>query len=248
MPSRPAYVPANTPPLIAQAPTATTRRGLRHRLVRAPGRVLQVPGHDPRDQQQVRMAGRGDEVDPQALDVVVRVEQRGDLPVAAVARPGVQVPDVERATQGPADRSRQARAAPSSSAEIGRGGMLLSRLGRSESRSMHQVGRDRRRRARSRPEPDGVAGQARAQAPQKTQRPRSSARSPSASGIAPVGHSADAGALAVAAARRRARAARARPAAGRAALRIAARDRPLSKRAEQSFADVERHRQRSVQA
>ena len=43
---------------------------LRHRLVRAQRGLLQVAGHDARDQQQVGVARRGDEVDAQALEVV----------------------------------------------------------------------------------------------------------------------------------------------------------------------------------
>lgn len=69
--------------------------GLGHGFVRPPGRFLQVPRHDPRDEQQVGMAGRGDKVDPESLDVVVGVQQGGDLPIAAIAGAGVEMTDVK---------------------------------------------------------------------------------------------------------------------------------------------------------
>ena len=79
----------------------------RHGLVCPHGGQFEVAGHDPGDQEQVGVAGRSNEVDPQALDVVVWIDQRGDLPLAAVARTDVEVTHVERATEGLKNRSAE---------------------------------------------------------------------------------------------------------------------------------------------
>src|SRR5512140_3902609 len=56
-------------------------------LPRAPDRELEVPRHGSRDEDAVRVARRGDDVAPEAAHVVHGVEERGQLPVAGVARP-----------------------------------------------------------------------------------------------------------------------------------------------------------------
>ena len=75
--------------------------GLRDRVVRLDQRLPHVLRHGARDQEPVRVPGRGDEVDPEPLQVEDRVAQRLRLEVAPVAPPGGHLPQVERpAEQG----------------------------------------------------------------------------------------------------------------------------------------------------
>src|ERR1019366_10031426 len=62
------------------------------RLDRAAHRGFQVARHRPGDNDAVRVARRGNEVDAEAANVVHRIQQRGELPVARVARTRVEVP------------------------------------------------------------------------------------------------------------------------------------------------------------
>ena len=75
------------------------------RLVRLPERHLHVARDRAGDQQQVRVPGRGDEVDAEALDVVDGTREAADLELAAVAGSGIDLPDRERpAEQAPRPR------------------------------------------------------------------------------------------------------------------------------------------------
>jgi len=51
------------------------------------------------DQQHIRVTRRGDEVDAKPFDVIHRAVQPHDLDFAAVARPGINLADVERPAQ-----------------------------------------------------------------------------------------------------------------------------------------------------
>ena len=73
------------------------------RVVGAPERDRHVLRHRAGDQQHVGVARAGDEPDAQALDVVVRVAERVDLQLAAVARARVDLPDGQRAPQDAQD-------------------------------------------------------------------------------------------------------------------------------------------------
>ena len=158
----------------------------------------------PGDQQQVGVPRRGDEVDAQPLDVVERVEQRRDLPVAAVARAGIEVADVERAAQAPVDRARSARrAGVRTSARRWHGGRRVL-IGRPPDRVVDDAAvrsRDRPR-ARTGRQADGVLGaRARAGGAEDAAARRPGASSPASSVMAPVGQAVDAAARRVAARR-----------------------------------------------
>ena len=62
-------------------------------------RLLHVARHRPGDQQHVGVARARDEADAQALEVVVRIVERVDLELAAVARAGVDLADRQRAAE-----------------------------------------------------------------------------------------------------------------------------------------------------
>ena len=94
--------PFQIPPLHASVPAATTTRGLWHRLVGPQQRRLHRSGDRPCDQEDVGMAGRSREEQPQPLHVVVRVQQRGDLLLDRSIGAGVDMADVKRATKDPA--------------------------------------------------------------------------------------------------------------------------------------------------
>ena len=230
---------------------------LRHRLVGAPGGLLEVARHDPGHEEQVGVARRGDEVDPEPLDVVVRVEQRGDLPVAAVARAGVEVADVERASQRPTDRAAEFGGVGGLGARgvrAGRAGSQAAsslRLSAARASSRRPGSRGHGRRARSRL-PSRIASRRagpRAGAAEDAARRRRAPRCPASTPDRPG--------------RTHGRRRRALPsqragvelgqAAGgrrqsRRRGRVAARDRAAAERAEEAVEDVQRHRQRSVQA
>ena len=75
-------------------------------------RLPHALGHGPGDHEHIGMARRGDEVQPEPLDVIVGVVQRVDLQLAAVARAGVDLADrqaaPELALRGGVERLRQA--------------------------------------------------------------------------------------------------------------------------------------------
>ena len=48
-----------------------------------------VAGHRPRDEEHVRMPGRGDKAEPEAFQVVVDVAEGMDLQLAAIAGAGI---------------------------------------------------------------------------------------------------------------------------------------------------------------
>ena len=73
--------------------------GVGRRLVRLPERHLHVARDRARDQQQVRVPGRSDEVDAEALEVVDGAREPADLELAAVAGSGIDLPDRERAAE-----------------------------------------------------------------------------------------------------------------------------------------------------
>src|SRR5260370_18525528 len=65
------------------------------RLVRSPYRFLHVQRERAGDQQHVRMAGTGDELDTQTFDVVVRVIERMDFQFSAVAGARFDLPNAQ---------------------------------------------------------------------------------------------------------------------------------------------------------
>src|SRR5947207_2745690 len=69
------------------------------RLPRPYKRLGHVPRHGARHEQAVGVARRGDDVEPEALEVIVRPGERGDLELAGVAGAGVHVADRERAAE-----------------------------------------------------------------------------------------------------------------------------------------------------
>ena len=73
--------------------------GLRRRIVGSPERDRHVLGHRSRHQQHVGVARTGDELDAQSLDVVIRIAERVNLQLAAVARAGVHLADGQRAAE-----------------------------------------------------------------------------------------------------------------------------------------------------
>ncbi len=76
-----------------------TIRGLRDRVVRLDQRLPHVLRHGSGDQQPVRVPGRGDEVDPEPLQVEDRVSQGLRLEVAPVAPPRGHLPQVKRTSE-----------------------------------------------------------------------------------------------------------------------------------------------------
>ena len=80
------------------------------RRIGALQRDLHVAGHRAGDQQHVGMARRGREPQAEPLDVVDRIVERMDFELAAVARPGIDLPDGDRAAEQapPARRERAA--------------------------------------------------------------------------------------------------------------------------------------------
>ena len=58
-----------------------------------PQQELELARHRPGHQQHVGMARAGDELDAQPLDVVVRVVERVDFQLAAIAGAGIDLPD-----------------------------------------------------------------------------------------------------------------------------------------------------------
>ena len=89
-------VGAGEHPAVAGAVAARDhRRGLRGRLVGVSQRLGHVPGHRPGHQQRVRMPRRGDQPRPVPLGVVHR-PNAPDLHLAAIARTGIDVADLQR--------------------------------------------------------------------------------------------------------------------------------------------------------
>jgi hypothetical protein len=129
---------------------------------------------------------RRDEVDAEALDVVIRVQQRRDLPVAAVARTGVEMADVERSAEPAVD--------PHPDVLLGRriGQQGLDADTRRKVRRFHRVDQGvALADASSTREVIEIAsfGQARTQAAQKMHLPASiDSTAPDVHLIAPVGH------------------------------------------------------------
>ena len=99
------------PPSRAQSPTAMTSFGCGRRLPGASQRLGHVAGDRTRDEQAVGVAGRGDEVQAEALEVVVRAGEPGDLQLAGVAGAGVDLTDGQRAAEE-RDGSRRPAAGP----------------------------------------------------------------------------------------------------------------------------------------
>ncbi len=84
------------PPLMPQAPTATTifGSGVAAQVLRK--REFHIARDRTGDQQHVGMARRGDEVNAEALDVVDRVVQRNDLLLTSVAGARVHLANRQR--------------------------------------------------------------------------------------------------------------------------------------------------------
>ena len=61
---------------------------------------LQVAGHRTGDDDAVGMARRGHEIDAQPADVIDRIQQRREFPVAGIARSGIQMAQMQGAPQG----------------------------------------------------------------------------------------------------------------------------------------------------
>ena len=108
------------PPSRPQSPTAITNLGIGRCLPRAPQGLGHVPRHRARHQQAVGVPGRGDEVHAEALEVVVRSGEAGDLELAAVAGAGVDLTNGQRASEEPRDLRREALADPLDLAAGGR--------------------------------------------------------------------------------------------------------------------------------
>jgi hypothetical protein len=70
---------------------------LRHRLICGSERIDHASGYRPGNQQDVGVAGRGDDVEAEALQVVLRSCRRSQLVLAGVAGPGIDVADGQRA-------------------------------------------------------------------------------------------------------------------------------------------------------
>ena len=68
------------------------RRG--RRFIGALERVGHVARHRAGHEQTIGMARRGDEMHAEAFDIVVRIIQRADLQLAAVARAGIHLTNV----------------------------------------------------------------------------------------------------------------------------------------------------------
>src|SRR5450759_4731455 len=75
-------------------------------LKRAVDGGLQVARHRASDHDPVRVARGGDEVDAEATNVVHRVQEGGELPVACVAGACVEVAEVQRSAEHPVDLGR----------------------------------------------------------------------------------------------------------------------------------------------
>src|SRR5450759_1570634 len=76
------------------------------RLERAADGGLQVARDRARDHDPVRVARGGDEVDAEPTNVVHRVQESGELPVAGVAGARVDVAQVQRSAEHPVDLGR----------------------------------------------------------------------------------------------------------------------------------------------
>src|SRR5438477_7677325 len=100
-----------------------------HGIVSSTRGELEASCHCSGDEKDVGVAGRGDEVDSETLDVVDRVRRCVDLPIASIARAGVQVADMEGA---PEDLSRPTPEILPAGPEVGptRLAELASRAGR----------------------------------------------------------------------------------------------------------------------
>src|SRR5260370_30219585 len=72
---------------------------LGHRVVRAARGDLEIAGHRPRDEQQVRVPRGRHEVDAEPLEVMHGIRRGVDLPVAAVARARVEMTNVDGAPE-----------------------------------------------------------------------------------------------------------------------------------------------------
>src|SRR5438477_13175485 len=70
-----------------------------HGIVSSTRGELEASCHCSGDEKDVGVAGRGDEVDSETSDVVDRVRRCVDLPIASIARAGVQVADMEGAPE-----------------------------------------------------------------------------------------------------------------------------------------------------
>ena len=109
------YPPSNTPQFSAQSPSAITTARLGRRLQRLHQRHRHVPGDGSSDDQGVGVAWRRDQSHAESLGVVDRSERGSDLELAAVARPGIDVADLQRAARArlpqaggwPGDRCRR---------------------------------------------------------------------------------------------------------------------------------------------
>ena len=81
---------------------------LRHRFVGPTQRDLHVAGHGPGHEQQVGVTGAGNQMNAVPLQIVERVGGGGDLHLAAVATPGIDLTDVERTAEAAANALAQA--------------------------------------------------------------------------------------------------------------------------------------------
>src|SRR5262252_197049 len=82
------------PPQAPQSPTATTRFG--SGVAAWARRFDHVPRYRPRDQQQIGVTRTRDEANAGALQVVIRILERVDLELAAIARTGIDLADIDR--------------------------------------------------------------------------------------------------------------------------------------------------------
>jgi len=99
-----AYDPANTPQPMAQSPAATTHFRRWRCGVGALQRLAHVLGHRAGDEEDVGVAGRGDEAEAEAFEVVEGVVEGVDFELAAIARAGVDLADGKAVAEPPARR------------------------------------------------------------------------------------------------------------------------------------------------
>ena len=94
------------------------------RVVGAQQRLAHVLGDRARHQQHVGMARRGDEFQPEALEIVEGVVQRVDLELAAIARAGVDLADGEAAAKPALRRAIEIGGKLGEPGNVGRGRRL----------------------------------------------------------------------------------------------------------------------------
>ena len=94
------------------------------RIVGALQRLAHIGVTGPVTEQHVGMAGRGDEAQAEAFEIVEGIVQRVDLELAAVARAGIDLADRQAAAEPPARRAIDARGELGERRVVGAGAAL----------------------------------------------------------------------------------------------------------------------------